>query len=243
MKTLYESLLDDFDTLETKANPVSTIKRFIEDNYEYNNELKISKKPNKNGYYEVSINGDVYIADYNIQSLTNGIFIWKQVKGVFSCEDCDNLTSLEGAPLKVEVFKCAFCNGLTSLKGAPKITSYGFDCHACDNITTLEGAPEEVGGGFDCSSCEKLISLKGAPKKVDGFFNCEWCPSLTSLEGAPREVNNDFRCNGCKNLKSLKGAPKKVGRTVYCNGCGKQFTMDDIDKYIDEIYIKDIIDL
>jgi hypothetical protein len=242
MKTLYESLLDDFDAIETNSDPISEIKKFIEDNYEYNNELKISKKPNKNGYYEVSTNGDVF-ADYEIQSLTNGMFIWKQVKGVFSCEECNDLSSLEGAPLKVEVFKCAYCYGLTSLKGAPKITSFGFDCHACDNIKTLEGAPEEVGGGFDCSSCEKLTSLKGAPKKVDGFFNCEWCPSLTSLEGAPEKVNNDFRCSGCAKLKSLKGAPKKIGRTVYCNGCGKQFTMADIEKHIDDIYIKDIIDL
>lgn len=243
MKSLYESLLDDFDAIETNSDLISEIRKFIEDNYAYNKELlKISKKPNKNGYYEVSINGDID-ADHDIQSLTNGMFIWKQVKGVFNCEECNNLISLEGAPLKVEVFKCAYCDGLTSLKGAPKITSFGFDCHSCDNIKTLEGAPKEVGGGFDCSSCEKLTSLKGAPKKVDGFFNCEWCPSLTSLEGAPVEVNNDFRCNGCEKLKSLKGAPKKVGRTVYCNGCGKQFTMSDIEKYIDEIYMKDIIDL
>lgn len=242
MKSLYESLLDDFDAIETNADPISEIKKFIEDNYEYNNELKISKKPNKNGYYEVSTNGDVF-ADYEIQSLTNGMFIWKQVKGVFSCEECNDLTSLEGAPLKVEAFKCAFCYGLTSLKGAPKTISSGFDCHACDNIKTLEGAPEEVGGGFDCSSCEKLISLKGSPKKVDGFFNCELCPSLKSLEGAPEEVGGDFRCNCCVKLKSLKGAPRKVGRTVYCNDCGEQFTMSDIEKYIDEIYIKDIIDL
>ena len=153
MKTLYESLLDDFDTLEANSNPISTIRKFIEDNYNYNNELKISKKPNKNGYYEVSINGDVD-ADFDIQSLTNGIFIWKQVKGVFNCEECNNLTSLEGSPREVQGF---------------------FDCSYCPNLKSLEGAPDYVRDSFYCTGNSKLKSLKGGPKIVDGPFYCTDC--------------------------------------------------------------------
>ena len=33
MKTLYESLLDDFDTLANNIDPMDTVKKFLYDNY------------------------------------------------------------------------------------------------------------------------------------------------------------------------------------------------------------------
>ena len=57
MKTLYETLLDDFDTL---SSPLSSkaikdgIKQFIKANYENPSKFSISRKPNEDGYYEVN---------------------------------------------------------------------------------------------------------------------------------------------------------------------------------------------
>ena len=51
MKTLYESLLDDFDTLANKIDPKDAVKQFLYDNY--TGVCVISKKP-INGKYEVS---------------------------------------------------------------------------------------------------------------------------------------------------------------------------------------------
>ena len=53
MKSLYESLLDDFNTIAANFDPISEIKKFISDNYKYSGELKISKKPNKKGYFNI----------------------------------------------------------------------------------------------------------------------------------------------------------------------------------------------
>ena len=63
--------------------------------------------------------------------------------GYFTCEDCDNLTSLEGAPKEVGKFYC----------------------RDCDKITSLKGAPEWVGGSFYCGGCPNLKITKSDRKK------------------------------------------------------------------------------
>jgi hypothetical protein len=93
-------------------------------------------------------------------------------------------------------FSCDHCNSLTSLEGAPERVGMDFDCNNCKLLKTLEGAPKEC-NDFKCSWCESLTSLKGAPEKVGGFFNCMGCKSLRTLEGAPKEVGDDFSCNDC----------------------------------------------
>ena len=66
-------------------------------------------------------------------------------------------------------FICA-SNNLTSLNGCPiKVGGY-FDCSDND-LTSLKGCPTEVGRGFDCSH-DNLTSLEGCPIKVDGDFDC-----------------------------------------------------------------------
>lgn len=122
MKTLYESLLDDFEKLEASTNPINEIKQFLDDNYSNSDKLKISKEPNKDGLYEVDCRNCPYVEVNNkeIASLTNGMFEFINVKH-FWCNWCKNLTSLEGAPKEVGVeFNCTVCANLKSLKGAPK---------------------------------------------------------------------------------------------------------------------------
>ena len=178
MKTLYESLLDDFDDMVSKVDTTklqSQIIKFILDNYyTWPNCLEITG-PDENGLCYVSCKKrdvTLEIRNNNVTSLTNGMFVWDKVYGNFICRDCPNLTSLEGAPKEVGgTFNCQQCPKLTSLKGAPQLVGR-FDCSYCNNLTSLEGAPKEVMMDFDCNFCDKLKSLKGAPKKVDGDFYC-----------------------------------------------------------------------
>jgi hypothetical protein len=79
--------------------------------------------------------------------------------------------------------------GLTSLKGAPQKVDEGFDC-SDNNLTSLEGAPQTVGRDFECNN-NNLTSLEGAPQTVGRDFECN-NNNLTSLEGAPPKVGGDF---------------------------------------------------
>ena len=66
-------------------------------------------------------------------------------------------------------FSCPY-NQLTSLKGAPQKVEGDFVCRN-NRLTTLEGAPQEVGGNFNCYG-NSLTSLKGAPQEVGVSFYC-----------------------------------------------------------------------
>ena len=80
------------------------------------------------------------------------------VKGNFYCSN-NQLTSLEGAPIKIGGYFDCNTNRLTNLEGAPKSVGGYFYCHT-NRLTNLEGASKSVGGGFYCSdnkvSIEKL---------------------------------------------------------------------------------------
>ena len=211
MKNLKEYIVEGIFDIDDNIDKVDEsvkdqIMRFLKDNFDGSSSCKISNKPNADGKYEVSSSKDITVKNEKLTSLTNGMFIWIKVGG-FYCGSCRSLTSLEGAPEKVDgIFYCGLCDSLTSLKGAPK----------------------KVGGGFYCSCCRSLTSLEGAPKEVRGDFYCNKCTSLTLLEGAPKEVRGDFDCNDCTSLTSLKGAPKYVGRDFSCNYCC--FTVDDVEE-------------
>ena len=62
------------------------------------------------------------------------------------------------------------CNNLTSLEGAPKNVNGDFGC-GHNKLTSLEGSPKSVGGSFYCGF-NNLTSLTGAPKFVGGVFSC-----------------------------------------------------------------------
>ena len=180
MKSLYESLLDDFDTLEANADPRAEIEEFLKQNFI--GEWTISKEPNKDGYYEVSSTTSVYGKQNKLSSLTNGLFIWTKVKGSFSCQKCTKLTSLEGGPKEVgKVYFCSYCPNLETLKGGPELAGH-FICSWNDNLVSLEGGPKVVQGNFDCAYCPKLKSLKGAPEITGKCFTCNYCGKKFSME-------------------------------------------------------------
>ena len=178
MKTLYESLLDDFDTMSASSTTdiKNEIKQFLKDNYKKSSSFEISRKPNNDGYYEVDCSkcSDIEVGNKNITSLTNNLFIFVNIKGDFDCSYCRNLTSLEGAPEEiVGDFYCTYCNKLTSLKGAPKEVGKHFYCNNCSNLTSLKGSPKEIKHVFDLTNCINIKSLEGAPKKVRTWYSLE----------------------------------------------------------------------
>lgn len=128
-----------------------------------------------------------------------------EIKGDFDCYS-NKLTSLKGAPQKVDgTFDC-YGNKLTSIEGAPQKVGGIFNC-AMNKLTSLEGAPKEVGKDFYCSN-NKLESLKGGPKEVGGSFFCDH-NKLTSLNGAPQKVGEEFKCEN-NLLTNYDDAPKSV---------------------------------
>ena len=235
MKTLKDYISTDLKSLETSLTSLSeaslldikgtlgsgneAIKKIIEKwiyaNFRVDG-LKISDNTNKDGLYEVSA-VDVSTKNKNITSLTNDLFIWKEVKVDFDCFDCTLLKTLEGAPKEVGGnFNCSYCKSLKSLEGAPKKVSEDFSCSWCTSLTSLEGAPKKIGRDFSCSYCRSLTSLKDAPKEVGGFFSCSYCRSLTSLKGAPKEVGGWFYCDNCSSLKSIDlPATTKIKGKIY----------------------------
>ena len=128
---IIESLFDIEDNIDNVDESIKDqIKQFLNDNFKNASNCIISEKPNKDGKFEVSSNEYVGVKNKHITSLTNGLFIWTNIKGNFTCIDCDLLTSLEGGPKKVGgYFSCSYCNLLTSLEGAPKEVHRDFICN------------------------------------------------------------------------------------------------------------------
>ena len=229
---IIESIFDIEDNIDNMDESIKDqIKQFLNNNFKNASKCKISEKPNTDGKFEVSSNGDVEVKNKSITSLTNGLFIWTNIKGNFNCYDCNSLISLKGAPKEVGGrFVCYNCKSLSSLEGAPEKVGRNFICNNCKSLTSLEGAPEKVGGTFSCMSCSTLISLEGAPKEVGGDFYYHYCKSLKSLKGSPEKVDGDFSCNNCNSLISLEGAPKEVRHNFICINGGKTFYEEDVKK-------------
>ena len=169
---IIESIFDIENNIDNVDESIrEEIKHFLKDNFMNASKCKISKKPNKDGKFEVLSTGDVVVKNKQINSLTNGSFIWTNIKGKFFCSCCNSLASLEGAPEKVGGdFVCAFCNSLITLEGAPEKVDRDFYCSYCNSLTSLKGAPEKVGGDFYCRNCciafttddvKKVSNVKG----------------------------------------------------------------------------------
>lgn len=141
MKTLKESILSrsshSGETFKTQRRVMieKWLKEYNINNYTINDDLTID------------VRGDVDI--YAMSSKEFPEYIqFDIVKGDFYCNH-NRLTSLKGAPSKVEgSFYCSY-NQLTSLEGAPKEIRKDFYCNN-NQLTSLEGAPKEVGESFDC---------------------------------------------------------------------------------------------
>ena len=134
---IFESIFDVEDNIDNVDESIKDqIRQFLKNNFKNASKCKISKKPNKDGKFEVLSTGDVVVKNKQINSLTNGSFIWTNIKGDFICSDCNLLKSLEGAPKEVgEIFCCEYCNLLTSLEGAPEKVDDDFYCSNCKSLT------------------------------------------------------------------------------------------------------------
>ena len=222
-----ESLLDDEDKFYGANSDKKMVESWIRDNYKIDGNLTISDD------LVVDCNNTVKIKNKSITSLTNSLFRWGKVGGMFDCYACKNLKSLEGAPEKVDGdFYCNNCDKLETLEGAPEKVGGNFDCSDCAKLKSLEGAPKKTGKDFYCNCCDSLKTLEGSPESVGRNFVCSDCVNLKSLEGAPKEVGNNFHCQECNNLKTLKGAPEKVGNKIFCvNSNNIKITDSDRKKY------------
>jgi hypothetical protein len=134
------------------------------------------------------------------------------VGGDFWCSG-NRLTTLAGAPQKVNGSFGCFGNQLTTLAGVPQKVNGSFSCFG-NQLTTLAGAPQTVNGSFDCSG-NQLTTLVGAPQTVDGGFSCN-TNQLTTLVGAPQTVGGHFSCS-YNQLTTLAGAPQTVRKSFYCD--------------------------
>ena len=151
MKSLRESILDDDLVDKMDKSIKDEIKSFLKENYK--GSIKISKEPNKDGKYEVSSTSDIVVINRNINSLTNGMFIWTTISGYFSCSFCFKLESLEGAPEKV---------------------GGDFYCKYNKSLKSLEGIPKEIGGDFSCHGCTSKFTKKDVKKisNIKGEIKC-----------------------------------------------------------------------
>ena len=209
MKTLYESLLDDFEDLSAPLSPKAIkeeIKQFLKANYKNPSKFHISRKPNDDGYYVVEcLDGIVFQGQ--AESLTNGKFVFDKCRS-FSIQSAHRLKNLIGSPKEVKYGYHVFnCNGLESLEGITEKTGFGYGTHITE--------------------CSHLKTLEGLPKKIH-HLHIMYCHDLKDLTGAPEEVELDFKIRGCNNLASLKGAPKKVGGEFACAWCKGGFSIDDM---------------
>lgn len=140
MKSLYEGILGDIETRvmaddagdATKAE----ILQYLNDHYLARGRAKwnISKFPNKDGKYEVHCNSSVTAteAKHKLINITNGKFVFSEIKGWFDVCLCHSLESLEGCPTNVYgMFNCSNCTSLKSLKGCPKYVAGEFKCYGC----------------------------------------------------------------------------------------------------------------
>ena len=151
---IIESIFDIEDNIDNMDESIrEEIKHFLKDNFKTNSTYQISKKPNTDGKFEVLSNGTVSVKNEYITSLTNGLFIWTNIKGNFISSNCNSLTSLEGAPKEVSGgFYCDYCNSLISLKGAPKKVSGNFACGSCGIEFTIDDVKK-------VSNVEKMIRV------------------------------------------------------------------------------------
>lgn len=214
MKTLYESLLDDFDVLSEPISPKmikEEIRQFLKANYLRPSKFRISRKPNEGGFYEVECPGHITFQGQS-ESLTNGKFVF------VNCQS----------------FSIQSSHRLKNLIGSPKETKHGYHVFNCNNLESLEGITEKTGFGYglNISNCRDLKTLTGLPEKVHRLY-ISYCQNLTNLTGAPKEVEMDFRLYQCQNLDSLRGAPKKVGGVFYCEKLKRLFTEEEMKKVTD----------
>ena len=125
------SLLDIDDTLSVTNDDLrrEAIKKFLKEYYGVVAPgERISRKPNKDGKFEVSAKNSLIRIKLDkrkeLTSITNGDFVWTKVDGGFDISYMDNLETLEGMPREI---------------------GGSLWMHRCPKLKSLDGFPEKVG--------------------------------------------------------------------------------------------------
>jgi hypothetical protein len=226
------SILDEISDLENACDDIiieKAIHKFLKDNYTFSDGYTIKGSV-------VDCDGSVLISNTEAEKLTNGLFRFGIVKGMFYCPNCPQLTSLEGAPKKVRSFYCDGCNSLTSLEGAPKEVDEAFCCSRCNKLTSLKGAPKKV-RSFYCAHCKSLKTLKGAPKEVEDEFDCSCCSGLKSFKGLPLVIHN-LCCLRCNSIINFKGMPNSITGQLWLTIGPKLESYGHLPKEINNLYFE-----
>lgn len=106
LSSLKESLLDDEDDLVTDLSDI--IRNFLKFYYKIDDPISIYKD---NGQWYVDVLGSVEIKQDHMDRLTNGLFRFGWVNGIFNCE-YSLIRNLDGAPKKCKVLMCNHCDRL-----------------------------------------------------------------------------------------------------------------------------------
>ena len=140
MKSLYESLLDNFENLE-KSQDKELVGEWFKENVK--GKYKIVALKNNT----VKVWGDILIKDYKEDNFP---FTISFMSGNVSIEKCPNITSIKGL----------FAD-LMTIEGSLTINN-------CPKLTSLEGCPMIVHGALSLTGNSSLKSLEGAPEIVHG---------------------------------------------------------------------------
>lgn len=134
MKSLIESILADMDNVlkSGKTSIKKIIKQFLDTNYKImtnNGKFIISSKPDKDGLYNISTNGSVYIINNDLEELTNGLFKFTNIRGSFDISGSKNIKTLKNGPIAViGEFNISRCTSLDSLEYCPNNVAGDFIC-------------------------------------------------------------------------------------------------------------------
>ena len=183
MRTLRESLLDDFEAQADDLRRYKMIENWLrENNREKHAKFKISKD------FTISIDEFVYNGKGNFPEYIR----FGKCTNNFILEDCD-MTSLRGCPSYVGGSFSCHGNKLTDLEYSPEYVEMDYVCSR-NRLKTLKGMPEEIiWGDFMCDH-NQLTDLKGGPHEVATDYYCN-NNKLKTLDGAPTGVRGDFICS------------------------------------------------
>lgn len=160
MKTLYESLLDDFDTIASRMDVEAEIKQYLRTNYFGCKDDYIEMRLGEDGKYIVDLRNDLTPKKIKLKEITNGMFVFGTIYGCVDFESTQ-ISSLEGAPREVQgFFDCSHCQHLISLEGSPEFVRDSFYCVGNSKLKSLKGGPKHVGEGFYCTDCGKQFKEK-----------------------------------------------------------------------------------
>lgn len=97
-------------------------------------------------------------------------------------------------------FSCEGCEDLRTLQGAPEIVGGYFNCFGCSNLTTLQGGPKKV-KSYICGGNDKITNLKGVPEYIDDLFRVQRMNNLETLDYMPKTFKR-IHFDGCDKLST-----------------------------------------